>query len=77
MNDHPRVPAPGEPTARGSLPDALTFFLTRDQRRAVLARLGVDASGRTDALLARLGLGDEPRPHVEDSTPRGLRRPHG
>lgn len=76
MNDRPPVPEPGEPTARGSLPDALTFFLTRAQRGAVLARLGVDASRRTDALLAWLGLGDEPRTRVNDRTPRGSRRPH-
>lgn len=61
------------------LPDALTFFMTRAQRRAVLARLGVPAHARTPALLDALGLpgGDEPQspqsaqsPQRSDSSPR-------
>ena len=53
------------------LPDALTFFLTRAQRRAVLARLGVPAPARTRALLDALGLPDE-----EPESPQRKDRSH-
>lgn len=47
-----RIPVP----PLGSQPHALTFFLTLDQRRAVLARLHGAAATRADALLATLGI---------------------
>ncbi|MCC5822898.1 MAG: hypothetical protein JJU44_06390 [Planctomycetes bacterium] len=45
------------------LPDALTFFLTRAERRAVLRKLDAPAHARTRALLGALGLpaGDKPQ----------------
>lgn len=55
-----RPPAPAAPTPPDLLPDALTFFLTRAQRRAVLARLNVNAPNRTAALLTLLGIPDPP-----------------
>lgn len=56
MNHHTTVPTPAEPHARGSLPDALTFFLTRDQRRQILTRLNTTAPNRTTALLQALAI---------------------
>lgn len=49
---HP--PPPTTPPSPGSLPAALTFFLTASQRREVLARLRVINQDRTSALLAAL-----------------------
>ncbi len=67
MNTTPSPPpAPAAPTPPDLLPDALTFFLTRAQRRAVLARLNTNAPNRTAALLALLGIPNQPR-----DTPRG------
>lgn len=55
-NHHPPIPTPSEPHARGSLPDALTFFLTQDQRRQILTHLNTKAPNRTTALLQALSL---------------------
>lgn len=60
-NHHPPIPTPSEPHARGSLPDALTFFLTQDQRRQILTHLNTKAPNRTTALLQALALSDPNR----------------
>lgn len=54
-----RVPSPARPR-RGDLPHALTFFLTADQRRRVLARLRQLHSSRERALLLGLDAADPP-----------------
>lgn len=52
--DHVRRPAP--PPRYGSLPHALTFFLTADERSAVLSALRPFAADRAAALLRALGI---------------------
>lgn len=53
------------------LPDALTFFLTRAERRAVLRKLGAPAHARTRALLGALGLlDDEPQRAQRTQSPK-------
>lgn len=47
---------PAAPPAEADLPSSITFYLTEGERRAVLARLGPVARGRTRALLIALGL---------------------
>lgn len=51
-----RVPEPGTPVRSDDLPHALTFFLTKAQRRAVLRALGRHGRDRAVALLRALGL---------------------
>ena len=70
MNHHTTVPTPAAPHARGSLPDALTFFLTRDQRRQVLTRLNTTAPNRTTALLQALALSDPSRSQTPSRSSR-------
>lgn len=50
------MPTPAEPKAPSTLPHPLTFFLTREERRRVLAALNCPAPERTQALLRALGL---------------------
>jgi len=49
---------PERPSPEGELPHALTLFLTRDQRRAVLRRLREVDKDRARALLRALGVGN-------------------
>ncbi|GEM_PF-5289761 len=52
-----RACATGAPVQPGGLPDAITFFVTRAERNAVLRELrGIDRD-RGRALLSALGLG--------------------
>lgn len=62
--------APAEPAPRGSLPDALTFFLTHDQRRAVLKRLNTTAAQRTAALLEILSVSVQTQSTQRDAEAR-------
>ncbi len=50
------TPHPAPPLHPDHLPDALTFFVTRAQRQAILARLNTPAPNRTQALLTLLGI---------------------
>ncbi|MFI4898192.1 MAG: hypothetical protein ACIARR_10235 [Phycisphaerales bacterium JB059] len=52
-------PPPRERVDEGSLPHALTFFLSVDERRAVVRRLRRVDRDRTRALLRLLGLDRE------------------
>lgn len=47
---------PHQPPHPDALPDTLTFFLTRAQRRAILHHLNTTAQHRTQALLRALNL---------------------
>jgi len=62
---------PTPPPHPESLPDTLTFFLTRAQRRAILQHLSTTASNRTQALLRALNL----QPNSLPSTPPPPSRP--
>lgn len=53
-----QIPHPRPERGSGHLPDALTFFMTRAQRRRVLRALREHHNDRTRALLIALGLGD-------------------
>lgn len=52
--DHASPRPPAGPTHADSLPDALTFFVTRAQRRAILRTLRATDPDRTRALLRRV-----------------------
>lgn len=54
LQDSPPPPAP--PTERASMPEAITFFLSPQHRRALLARLGRHGSDRSAALVKLLQL---------------------
>lgn len=47
---------PTPPLDPSTLPDALTFFLTRAERQHILRHLNTPAHNRTQALLHALGL---------------------
>ncbi|MBL4591828.1 MAG: hypothetical protein JKY96_07700 [Phycisphaerales bacterium] len=50
------VPLPIDPPDDGSLPHAVVFFLTKEQRRLVLRVLRAIDSSRETALLGALGI---------------------
>lgn len=65
---HPQPPQPKPERGTGHLPNALTFFMTRDQRTRVLRALRTHHDERTRALLIALGLRDH------SSAEQGVRR---
>lgn len=58
QNTTMRPPGPRIEPGTGQLPSAVTFFLTRAQRRALLKVLKVLGDDRSAALLTALGLDD-------------------
>lgn len=52
----PSLPQPSPERSTATLPAAITFFVTRSQRRAICAALGRITTDRSTALLSALGL---------------------